>query len=87
MAKLVMVKEKVSGLDGRTYSRWIEKDSTEARPFRITASASGMRFEGTMQGEIENMEELQEWAKLTSDVWVEHTKLRHAALANISRPS
>lgn len=87
MAKLIMKKEKVSGLDGRTIVRYIEENSTQSRPFRITSSASGMRFEGTMEGEIETMEELQAWAKLTSDAWVDHTKLRHAAISNISVPS
>lgn len=73
---LEFTKEKVSLLDGRTVSRWIEKDSTEARPFRIEASPSGIRFSGTMQGEIEDMKELQAFAKLLDEIWRERVRLR-----------
>jgi len=71
-----MKKEKYSGLDGRTYVRWTEENSTEPRAFIIEASPSGIRLKGTMSSEIETMEELQEFAKLISDCQLEHIKLR-----------
>lgn len=84
MAKITMVKEKYSGLDGRTYVRFTEENSVESRPFTIEASASGLRIKGTMQAEIEDNEELQAWAKTMSDAWVQHDLLRKDALAQIS---
>ena len=84
--KLTMKKEKFSGLDGRTYVRWTEESSTEPRAFQVEASPSGIRFKGTMAGEIEDGEELQVFAKLLSDVWVEHHKLRQALLGDALGP-
>lgn len=82
--KLSLTKKKYSGLDGRTYVRFQEDNSSEARPFTIEASASGIRIKGTMQAELEDMKELQEFAKTMSDAWIQHILLRKDAIANIS---
>ena len=77
--KLNMVREKYTGLDNRTYVKWTEASTTgeiQTRPFTIVASPSGISIRGAMLGEIENVTELQEFAKIISEAQIEQRKLR-----------
>lgn len=70
-------KTKYSGLDGRTYVAFTQRESTALIPFQIIASPSGLSFKGTMEGEIQkNLPEMQDFAKMVGEAWREHLKLR-----------
>ncbi len=65
---------KHDSLDGKTTISYTEQ-SKEAAPFTVKVTKSGMRFEGKLVQEIVTERDLQDFAKLVSDVWVEHRKL------------
>lgn len=63
------VKTKYDSLDGKVICAYTTEDSS----FSMRASKAGVTFEGKLA--IENQQELQQFAKLMSDVWVDHRKL------------
>lgn len=72
-------KEKVSALSGHTEVRYTHTPKPDEEkmfpPFRVIANKFGVRMEGASPA-ITDMEELEEFAKLISLAWVEHTKLK-----------
>lgn len=81
---LVMIREKLSGLDGRTYDRFTEVDSTEARPFTITASASGVSIKGQMQVELSQPDDFVALARAIGDASKSYIALKKEALAKLN---
>jgi hypothetical protein len=70
-------KSKYSGIDGRTYVAFTQKNSTQEKPFQIIASPSGVSFKGTMEGEIQkNLPEMQDFARMVAEAWKEHLRLK-----------
>lgn len=73
-------KEKVSSLLGHTEVRFEQIPPEATKPtsplFTVVASSRGLYISGHMIGFIENMAELDEFAQVVSDAWVEHLKLK-----------
>lgn len=86
--KLEMDKTKWTNLEQRTCVSFTQKTpegmTAAVDPFTITASPSGISFKGSMVGELSNEAELQAFAKLFSDIWVERKRLRPAIVTSPS---
>jgi hypothetical protein len=68
------LKTKYSALDGFTTVSFEEQSEVENK-FKVMASQKGIWFEGRLEKKISSMGELQDWAKLVSMAWAEHSKL------------
>lgn len=78
MATMKFKKEKVSALTGETEVRFTEEPKEGENPFPalvITATPRGVFLTGNSTW-LEDMTDLQSFAKAMSDAWVEHRKLR-----------
>lgn len=75
-----MKKVKWTGLDQRVVVTFVqvvpEGMTANVDPFTITATPSGISFKGSMLGEMTSQNDLQDFAKLFSEVWKERLKLR-----------
>lgn len=68
-------KEKFDSIDGNTYIQFREESSNVVDPFSIRVSKQGMNFKGYLDVPISSEKELQDFARLISDMWQEHRKL------------
>lgn len=72
------LKTKTDALDGQVevkYTQQVEGKDAPFPPFRIVARRDGVHFEGT-SAKITDMKDLQEFAKIVSDAWKDHTSLQ-----------
>ena len=70
-------KTKISGIDGRTYTIYTEKDSQKEKPFQMVASPSGISFKGDMERELTNHNvDMQDFARQVGEIWKEHLRLK-----------
>lgn len=69
IGKQKFVKTKYDSLDGKVIVAYTTEDSA----FSMKASRAGVTFQGELT--LESQAELQEFAKLLSDVWTDHRKL------------
>lgn len=67
------LRNKYSSLDGKTRVAFKEEIPSHGDAFELIADAKGVHFSGKFL--IVNQEELQEFAKLLSDVWVDRLSL------------
>ena len=65
---------KFDSLDGKTIVSY-QEDSEETEPFEVRVSRSGMTFKGKLSTEICTERELQDFARMISDIWQEHRRL------------
>lgn len=72
------VKTKFDSLDGKT----VVAETTEDNGFSIKADRSGVTLDGRFT--LTSMAELQEFAKLVSAQWAEHTRLKPKLHKNLS---
>lgn len=80
------IKTKTSALDGETevkYTQQVEGKDAPFPPFRIVARKDGMHFEG-QSAKITDMKDLQDFAKVVSDAWKDHTSLQVKISTTIS---
>lgn len=72
------IKSKTSALDGETeikYTQQVEGKDAPYPPFRLVVRKDGLHFEGK-SAKVTDMQELQEFAKIVSDAWVDHRSLQ-----------
>lgn len=67
---------KESSLLGHTVEIWELKATTSLRPFTVEASPFGVGVRGDKALLLESMEDLQDFAKVISDAWKVHMKLK-----------
>lgn len=80
------LKTKTSALDGETevkFTQQVEGKDAPFPPLRIVARKDGLHFEG-QSAKIIDMKDLQDFAKIVSDAWVEHTKLQVKLTSTLS---
>lgn len=70
------VKTKYSALDGKTTVGFGHED------FMVKANVSGVQFQGTFT--LEDDVELQNFAKLLAEAWVEHKRMLAAVTKKLS---
>lgn len=76
-------KSKFDSLEGKTVVAWQEQSNT-ADPFTVKVDSEGMWFEGKLSTKIITQSDLQSFAKMISDCWVEHSKLAPKIVKSLS---
>ena len=69
------LRTKYSAIESGKTTVSYEEQSGFEKPFRIMITQEGMWFMGTLEKKITSNQELQDFAKLISVCWGEHTKL------------
>ncbi len=69
------IRTSFTGLDGRVVVAFTE-DVARIDAFTIEVRPSGMKIKGVMTMEISSEGELQDFAKLLSDIWQEHRRIK-----------
>ena len=72
IGEMEFVRTKFTALDGKTMVVFQENNSD----FQIRASSQGIQFKGTMAGFISSNLEVQDFARMFSDVVEQHHKLK-----------
>lgn len=72
------LRTKFDSLDGKTVVALTSEDDK----FQLKASRSGVMINGEL--EIEGMQELDQFAKLLSDAWKEHLRLKPKLQSSLS---
>ena len=72
--------EKFTNFDGTTAVSYTESDTTS--PFKMTATPTGIRFEGKLG--IGTEDNLRDFARMIADVWRDHEKLTPKVTSTIT---
>lgn len=74
---MILEVDKISfkGMDGTPNILFKQKLADPKTGFCIVCSPTGIRFKGTMLGEMSSYQDLQAFAKLMDQVWRERQKL------------